>query len=112
MSRCIFLIFVLVVSLSLNVFAEEWVAYQSPLYGFQVEYPDSWQAKEISGIVAFFSPPEGPDDRFSENINIAVEDVSAYNLDSERYATLADQHWLAADTALKVLDFKKTNINR
>jgi hypothetical protein len=54
--------------------------YGNPAYGMTAEYPAGWKADEgaAGAVVVFYSPLEGSDDKFSENVNILVEDVSAH----------------------------------
>lgn len=102
---------VLILFFSLSVFANEWKTYKSPFFGFEINYPGDWQMKEFSGVIAFMSPPEGPDDTFSENLNILVEDISAYQMSPEEYAKAADDYWLSSNPGVEIIDSQKTTIN-
>ncbi len=93
------------------VAAEQIQIYKSPLFDFEISYPEDWQVKEISGVTAFISPLDGADDKFSENVNIVIEDISAYQMSAEQYAKEADKSWLAADGKLKIIDFSQVMLN-
>ncbi|MDT8904011.1 PsbP-related protein [Anaeroselena agilis] len=49
-------------------------------YGFQAQYPAGWQVIEGAAetVVAFHSPLTAAGDRFSENVNVIVEDLAAH----------------------------------
>ncbi|MDD3087944.1 MAG: PsbP-related protein [Candidatus Omnitrophica bacterium] len=93
------------------VAAEQAQIYKSPLFDFEISYPQDWQVKEISGVIAFISPLEDADDNFSENVNIVIEDISGYQMSAEQYAKEADKNWLAADGKLKIIDFSQVMLN-
>ena len=90
--------------------AQEWSTYRSTLFNFDISYPQDWSVKEISGIVAFLSPMEGPDDLFAENVNVVVEDISNYQFTTEEYAKAADAYWITTDASLHIQDFQKTSL--
>ncbi|GMR19382.1 MAG: hypothetical protein BMS9Abin34_519 [Patescibacteria group bacterium] len=55
--------------------------YENKDYGISMNYPGDWRMQEgttTDPIVSFFSPREGSDDQFSENINVTVTDLSAF----------------------------------
>ncbi len=43
---------------------------------YTVDHPSDWRVKELNKITSFFSPFESKEDKFSENLNIVVEDLS------------------------------------
>ncbi len=55
------------------------LVYRNADYGLEARYPASWKAVEglMGTAVIFASPLESKEDKFSENVNIIVEDVSA-----------------------------------
>lgn len=59
---------------------EKFAVYENQTYSLKMEYPSTWKAAEgVAGaIVVFLSPLESKEDKFSENVNIIVEDVSAH----------------------------------
>ncbi len=68
---------------------EEQRTYISPYLNFTVNYPPSWQVKEISGMVFFLSPLEGKSDGFSENVSVIVEDLSKKPMSLNEYEKLS-----------------------
>ncbi len=111
MKKYVSLFIILMLCVSSFVFAEEFKTYKSPLFNFTISYPQNWETKQISGIVAFLSPLENKEDKFRENVNVVVEDISGKQLSSEQYAKAADDAWLKYDIKLRVVDFQKTNLN-
>jgi len=54
--------------------------YQNQTYGISMNYPGNWRMEEgttSDPVVSFLSPREGSDDQFTENVNVAVTDLSA-----------------------------------
>jgi PsbP len=67
--------------------------YISKSNGFSIMKPKGWDVKEnysASIPVFFISKIEGPSDRFTENINIAVERVGSYGLNAYYDASIAN----------------------
>lgn len=111
MKKYLSLVIILMLCVSSFVFAEEFNIYKSPFFNFVISYPQNWKIKDISGIVVFISPLENKDDKFSENVNVVVEDIGKYRLSLEQYAKAADDNWLKIDSKVRVIDFQKTNLN-
>jgi hypothetical protein len=58
-----------------------------------IEYPKSWRpdTSKIMGTDLFlFSPLENENDKFSENINILIQDLGEQNITLEQYKKLTD----------------------
>ena len=58
--------------------------------GFSIRFPESWEQKEnvMGTVVMALSPPEGADDAFRENVNVAVESLPT-PMDLEKYLELS-----------------------
>ncbi len=100
--------FVLIVTV-LWLYARQYrmVAYNNSFYKFSLRYPATWSFAENKNgsAVIFYSPPENPLDRFSENVNIVVQDISKNPLDLEQYTKIAiDQMQAIFETNLEILD--------
>jgi len=121
MKRCIGLVIILMLCGNPFVSAEEFNSYKSASFNFIMRYPQSWEMNTLKDMevmspvvkneVAFLSPLENKDDKFRENVNVVVEDLSGRQLDSEQYAKAADAAWLKYDNTSKIVDFQKTNLN-
>ncbi|MES2629651.1 MAG: PsbP-related protein [Bacteroidota bacterium] len=55
--------------------------------GYTIDYPADWTLNTSVPGASFIitSPPDQPDDDFSENVNLIVEDLSGKNVTLERY---------------------------
>ena len=76
--------------------------YTNTKYLYSVDHPDNWRVKEISSAVSFLSPMESKEDKFAENVDIVVEDLSQAG-----DVSLLDYHRKATGHApLTLKDFK------
>jgi len=56
---------------------------------YKIKYLSNWEKnEEIEGIIGFVSPQEGSSDKFSENFNIIVGDLSAQPMTLSEYTEL------------------------
>ena len=60
--------------------------YESRKFGFSIVLPDGWKTdpQAVGSAVTAFSPAEGPDDRYRENVGVDVQDVPEA-IDLEKY---------------------------
>ena len=61
---------------------------------FSIEYPDSWTldtAGSWGEAVGIYSPLENPEDKFSENLNVLIQDLGGQAIDLEGYKQITDQ---------------------
>jgi hypothetical protein len=65
--------------LSNGLYAESLSTYTNRNYGFSIQYPSSWEMREkfMNTEVIFLSDAENANDKFQENVNIAVMRVPA-----------------------------------
>lgn len=60
---------------------------------YNILYPESWKpdtSKMMGTDLVIFSPLENEEDKFSENINIMIQDLDNQNIDLERYKEISD----------------------
>jgi len=60
---------------------------------YAIEYPSDWKidTSRLNGIeLAIFSPKENDTDRFSENVNLIIQDLIGQNMDLEKYAQISE----------------------
>ena len=74
--RRLFLMGFFLVGLTPLAIAGETASYTHTEFLYTVDYPSDWRVKELNKITSFFSPFESKEDKFSENLNIVVEDLS------------------------------------
>lgn len=61
---------------------------------FKISYPKSWTidtSKRLGAELFIFSPLENKDDKFSENINILIQDLSGQGIDLNKYKQITEQ---------------------
>lgn len=83
------------------------LSYANEPYGFSLKYPAAWSLAENKGGAAaiFYSPPENALDRFQENVNIVVQDISQNPMDLSQYTeTAIHQMQIVFGTNLEILD--------
>ncbi len=77
---------------SLNTFAQPgWQTLKAKDYS--IKYPADWTADKTGQMGAsffLFSPLDSESDPFRENINLIVQDLSAYNLDLNGFTALSE----------------------
>jgi|LSQX01.1.fsa_nt_gb serine/threonine-protein kinase len=62
---------------------------------FSIQYPNDWE-KEIRGnSIIFLSPLEGERDRFKENVNFMLQDLSQQPLTLEQYTDITEESVIA-----------------
>lgn len=86
-------------SLLLTVFVScslfSWNTYTDRVNKFSVQYPNDW-TKEIRGnSVIFLSPFNGSGDRFKENVNIMLQDLSQQQITLEQYTDITKESVIA-----------------
>ncbi|MBI2579394.1 MAG: hypothetical protein HYW27_00650 [Candidatus Aenigmarchaeota archaeon] len=69
----------------------KYLAYENPSYGISMNYPSDWNVNEEaeSIVVAFMSPSEDKNDRYRENVNVVMNDLSGQDMNLETYSSLA-----------------------
>lgn len=82
MLKIVIVVMIFLMGMTLTAYADsnELAVYDNNAYGFQMKYPISWKASEgfMGSVVIFISPRENANDKASENVNIGVEDLTAY----------------------------------
>lgn len=61
--------------------------------GYTIQYPDLWSVDTshlMSTNFILFSPVADDNDRFRENVNMIVQDLTGYNLDLDQYIKLSE----------------------
>lgn len=72
-----------------------WKTYTDSVNKFSVQYPNDW-TKEIRGnSVIFLSPFNGSGDRFKENVNIMLQDLSKQQTTLEQYTEITKESVIA-----------------
>mgnify|MGYP000941004161 CR=1 FL=1 len=77
---------------------------------YKVEYPSSWRidTSKQGGIeFAIFSPKESADDKFLENINLIIQNLSGKNIDLDKYAAISEEQIKSNAVNLKAFNMVK-----
>jgi hypothetical protein len=62
--------------------------------GYKLQYPSSWTldtSKKMEPDFFIFSPRENDTDRFQENVNLLVQDLTGQNIDLDKYAKITER---------------------
>jgi len=74
---------------------------------FKIEYPKSWRldTSRIMGTELFiFSPLENEADKFSENVNVMIQNLSGQNINLEKYKQITEEQLSGMATDGKVFE--------
>lgn len=85
--------FLLIAFVSCSSFS--WDTYTDKANNFSIQYPKEW-IKEIRGnSILFLSPLDGQGDRFKENVNVMLQDLSQQELTLAEYTELTKESVIA-----------------
>jgi hypothetical protein len=60
---------------------------------YSIKYPADWelnQSGEMGTSFIFFSPLDANQDKFRDNVNLIIQDLSGYNLDLNKYVEISE----------------------
>ena len=78
---------------------------------YVIEYPSTWKmdtSKSFGTEFTLFSPKENKEDKFSENINLIIQDLAGKSIDLDKYAQLSEEQIRTNAKDLKGLNKIKT----
>lgn len=61
---------------------------------YKIQYPSTWRidtTKDSNVEFVIYSPREYVDDKFSENVNLMIQDFKGQNIDLDKYAALSEK---------------------
>jgi len=70
---------------------KEWKTLDQP--GYTIKYPSTWelnQSGQMATSFIIFAPLESDKDKFKENVNLLVQDLTGYNLDLNKYTEISE----------------------
>ena len=79
---------------------------------YTINYPDTWTLNttgQMGTRFILFSPKLSSEDKFSENVNLLKQDISAYGLDLDTYSELSEKQLATVITDAKVIESKRIN---
>jgi len=93
---------------SINVYAQKdtWKEFQKD--NFSIKYPSGWLLKDYENLTFLaLAPLESKDDKFQENVNLLIQDLTGMNLDLDSYTTLSLRQLSTQMKNSKVLENKR-----
>jgi hypothetical protein len=92
------------------VFAQQTKTFENSQLKYAVKYPADYQLKHLGRVVVFTSPVVDKKTGFSDNVNIASEELSGM-VNLEDFFNRAKSNLTVAGAAVKVLDEKKDKLS-
>ncbi len=86
----------------------EWKTLEQSNYSIQ--YPSSWTPNENGQLGMKFiilSPKESPQDKFSENVNLLIQDLTGENVDLNKYVEISENQIKTLATNLDFIESKR-----
>ena len=80
---------------------------------YSIKYPSSWRidTSNNSGTeFAIFSPKENTEDKFLENVNLIIQNLSGKNIDLDKYANLSENQ--IKTNAIDLKEFQMTKMKK
>ena len=84
---------------------------------YTIQYPNYWlidSSKILGPDLGLFSPLEDEKDKFAENVNVLIQDLTGQNIDLEKYKSITENQLENLATDVKVFESKiiKTDNDR
>lgn len=112
------IIFLLFVAIPCCVIAQNlpdtaaWKSFSKAKYS--INYPSDWKldtSRLLGSDAFFFSPKDNETDKFSENVNIMVQDLKGMSINLDRYAEISEGQIKTIITDGQVLESKRISVN-
>ena len=74
---------------------------------YKLQYPKSWRldtSRKLGPELFVFSPLEDETDKFSENVNVLIQDLTGQNIDLEKYKQITDKQVTNLATDSKIFE--------
>lgn len=97
--------------LSASVFAQQVKTFDNFQLKYSVKYPANYQVKPLGRVIAFVSPNVDKKTGFSDNVNIAVQNLSGPGVKLNDFFAKAKKNLGAGGGEVKVLDEKKDKLS-
>ena len=81
---------------------------------FKISYPSAWRVDTpgtMNSKVFFFSPADGPDDKFSDNLNVMIQSLGGQPIDIQKYKEISEQQIKVMFSDGKMEESKVVNAN-
>lgn len=77
---------------------------------FSIQYPSAWEINtegQMQTSFVFLAPLETAQDKFKENVNLIIQDLSGYNIDLDTYTAISEQQLKNAVTNFKLIESRQ-----
>jgi len=77
---------------------------------YKIQYPNKWTvdtSKTMGTEFFIFSPIENGTDKFRENVNLIVQDISGHNIDLDKYADISKNEINTMGPGSRIYEAKK-----
>ena len=74
---------------------------------YKIQYPKTWRidtSKTLGADFFAFSPSENKDDKFSENVNIMIQDLGGQKVSLEQYKQVTEKQMVALMNDAKIIE--------
>lgn len=105
-------IFILLISISACGQTKKWNNLKKNNYA--INYPNEWELNEsgqMGSEFILFSPLSSDNDNFKENVNLIIQDLSAYNLDLNKYVEISESQIKTIITEGEIITSERINKN-
>ena len=105
-------IFILLISISACGQTKKWSNFKK--VNFSINYPIEWELNEsgqMGSEFILFSPLSSKNDNFKENVNLVIQDLSAYNLDLNKYVEISENQIKTMITEGNIITSDRKNKN-
>jgi eukaryotic-like serine/threonine-protein kinase len=93
----------LLISFASILFPIDLLTYADPAGRYAVKYPQGWELNLDKDVLSFLAAPESDSDRFRENVNILIKDLSAEPTTMADYTRITKE-WIASSKGELLLE--------
>lgn len=90
----------------------DFISYENSTYKIKIKYPNHWDKQEdyMGTVVNFLAPREDKADKFMENVNLVVQDLSSQPMTLKQYTDLTLEQLKQLITNSEVISSKDTAV--
>ena len=97
----------LILATCLSAFAQDSGWKELSRKDYSIQYPANWDSDESGQMgtsFILFSPPSSAKDKFRENVNLLIQDLSGYDMDLDAYVELSESQIKTMVTDGKIIE--------
>ncbi|MEM7163677.1 MAG: hypothetical protein AAF487_14710 [Bacteroidota bacterium] len=99
------LVLVFILANSFSAQTEQWKKLDDSNYS--IEYPESWelnQSQQMGTRFILLSPLQNQEDKFQENINLIIQDLSGLEIDLDKYVEISEGQFMSLMNKAVILE--------